>query len=73
MSKLYNIIDRQLGDYYDENITFEETWEHGLRFAGQASVDDEFGEQVIEHYTNSDTYEQVWHLLNLFGYELEEA
>lgn len=30
MSKLYNIIDRQLGDYYDENITFEEAKEHEL-------------------------------------------
>lgn len=39
MSKLYNIIDTQLGQYYEEGITLEEAKEHALRFVERGMLE----------------------------------
>lgn len=78
MSKLYNIIDTQLGQYYEEGITLEEAKEHALRFVerGMLEVDGEskvgYREMMVE-VGQDKTFEDVAESLALFDYELEEV
>lgn len=78
MSKLYNIIDSQLGEYYKEGITLEEVKETALRIMERVIDEDEpqykkENERYLKQLKNSKTAKASAEWLSWFGYRLEKA
>lgn len=78
MSKMYNIIDTQLGTYYREGITLSEAKECAIRCVERAML--EGGTEYTRDYARmlaevekDKTFEDVAESLEMFDYELEEA
>lgn len=78
MSKLYNIIDSQLGDYYEEGITLKEAKETALRFVERAMLEGDTDHakayaKMLAEVERATTFEDMVESLGMFDYTLEEA
>lgn len=75
----YDIIDTQLGDYYEENITLEDARQTAIRFAERSILeqgnDEEFRQsysELLRQIEQDTSFEGVAASLECFDYELVE-
>lgn len=73
----YDIIDTQLGDYYEENITLEEARETAIRFVERSILEQGNDEELrrsnlelLHQIEQGVSFEDVAESLECFDYEL---
>lgn len=78
MSKLYNIIDNQLGEYYEESAKLEDVKETAIRIMKRAIDEDDpqykkENQQYLRQVKQAKTAQELDDWLSWFDYKLEEA